>query len=167
MNKYTRLLLQAFLSLMALLVNPVHADVSIDDWRAIQDVMSRYAFTWDSKHAEQHVNLFTENGISQIIYAGNILSETTSNSERLTRTQNRLSEFTSKGISSRHILSNMILKTGSEGEITGKTYFYVVLTTEGEAAPTPKYTGVYKDTFSKTEEGWKISHHEAHLDQNL
>jgi len=49
----------------------------------------------------------------------------------------------------------------------GETYFYVVLSVEGEDAPRPKYSGVYKDTFSKTEQGWKISRHEAHLDQKL
>jgi len=66
--------------------------------------MSRYAAAWDSKDAERHVALFTEDATAQIIYEGSVLSETSSNKERMERTLNRLSEFTASGISTRHIL---------------------------------------------------------------
>jgi len=167
MTRYTRLLLKAVFSLVLLLTSPVSADVSVNHRWAIQDLMSRYAAAWDSKDAERHVALFTEDATAQIIYEGSVLSETSSNKERMERTLNRLSEFTASGISTRHILSNMILENGPEGKIIGETYFYVVLILKGKAEPIPKYSGVYRDTFIKTEEGWKISHHEAHLDQKL
>jgi 3-phenylpropionate/cinnamic acid dioxygenase small subunit len=164
MKKYTRLLT---LLLIALLANPVNAEILIKDRQEIQDIMSKYAYSWDSKNADEHINLFTDDCIYQTIANGRVISEVTSSSERLIGFRNRFGKFESNGISTRHILSSMMLETGLEGQITGETYFYVVWNVEGKAAPIPKFTGIYRDTFSRTVDGWRISRHEVHLDQKL
>ncbi len=138
--------------------------VSTNDRLEIQDLLSNYARAWDSKNVERFVSLFTEDAIAQVYLAGTLAAEAVTLEQRTQHAMAQTSGFRTNGIQTRHYMANTILTPQSDNTVQGETYFYVTWQYEGEKSPILKHTGVYVDTFVKTNNGWKFLKHETRVD---
>jgi 3-phenylpropionate/cinnamic acid dioxygenase small subunit len=145
-------------------VNAGNPSISNDDRAEIRDLLSKYAHAWDSKNVEKFISLFTEEAIVQIYLAGVLKGEAVTVEQRTQHALMRTRKFRAEGIQTRHYLTNTLLTLQPDNAIRGKTYFYVTWQYEGEMSPIPKHTGVYMDTFVKTDSGWKFLKHETRVD---
>jgi uncharacterized protein (TIGR02246 family) len=142
--------------------------MSIEDKLAIEEIIARYSYTYDSRDAEGFAQLFVEDGVFEVFVPG----KTTASVRLQSRTEirewaaQRLHERDG-GFTSRHYQSGILFD-----ELTGNsalTRTMVLVTHQGvtEAAPRPTVSGVYRDRWRKTHTGWRFAHRAAHLDRDV
>lgn len=141
-----------------------YTSVSDPDRSEITDLIYRYSYTVDARDIESFVSLFTEDcrWVAHLAERTIVLDSRTKLREHVTT---RLKYFTDQGIQTRHLQTNTILTRVNADQVQGVTYVTLLGQVKGEAAPRVISTGIYKDEFVKTEEGWRFSIREATLDQ--
>jgi len=60
------------------------------------------------------------------------------------------------GTKKRYLVGNIMLDAAGEGEAAGSAYFFLIIPGKGGGQPTMLGTGIYDDSFVKTDKGWKI-----------
>tara|TARA_Y100001934_G_scaffold176513_1_gene209069 strand:- start:1681 stop:2217 length:537 start_codon:yes stop_codon:yes gene_type:complete len=143
---------------------PAPSKISLSDRKAIMDLISSYGHTWDNKDAKGWTGLFTEDAVWLYRAGGELKNTIHSRTARLNFANEKLEQFAEQGIQTRHLQSNTLLTRKADGSIHGETIFMVPWQTTGESAPRLIHTGVYRDTFVKTKQGWKFSRREVHVD---
>jgi len=159
-----RALLSAFV-----LSSPVWAQgpVEISDRNAIDDLISRYSHTWDSKDPKGWSDLFVEDGIWENFFAGKKDKSLGSGAERLAFAEKLQGSFRERGIVTRHHQTNTLLKKKEDGTIEGETVFSVIWQQHDEPLPKLMHSGVYRDIYVKTDRGWKFRVREVRFDHQL
>jgi uncharacterized protein (TIGR02246 family) len=116
--------------------------MSLEDKLAIQEVIARYAYTWDAKDADGVANLFTEDAVWEMIAPGDTWPSHRMESRAAIRT--------------RHHQSGTVFDELSAA--TARTLTMVLVTHQGpvDLAPRSHRSGVYHDQWRKTPEGWKL-----------
>ena len=150
-----------------LLTVPVFADESqfLNDRLAIATVIAQYSYTWDSKEAEAYANLFTEDAVMEVWLPSmaspwfklktrqSILNDAkTAHSTRLAKRQTR------------HHQSALIFHEISASSARTQNMVLITFQTSRDKAPILKYSGIFKDEWRKTEQGWRLSHRALYLD---
>ena len=141
-----------------------YTSVSDPDRSEITDLIYRYSYTVDARDLEGFLSLFTEDcrWVANLPEKPIVLESRTKLREYVTT---RLKYFTDQGIQTRHLQTNTILTRVNADQVQGVTYIMLLGQVKGEAAPRVISTGIYKDQFVKTEEGWRFAVREATLDQ--
>ena len=142
------------------------AGVPTEDRQQIADLVSRYAYTYDSKDVEGFVALFTQDCLWES-YAGaeqKKIAKVTNRDELRSIVSQRLAMMQQKGIQSRHYQTNTLLTARSDGQVEGTTMLNLVRQVPG-AQPMTATTGIYRDVFVRTTAGWRFAKRSLYIDQ--
>ena len=133
--------------------------MSLADKLDILEVIARYAYTYDGRDADGFAQLFTTDGIFEVMYAGGSQPELrlTSRAAIHAWVVQRHQQVV-KGIQDRHFQSGTLFDVLTPE--TAQTRTMVLITHQGGTDPTPRpmLSGVYHDRWHKTERGWHITH---------
>lgn len=139
--------------------------ITMEDRLLIQDLITRFGRTYDDRDAEGWAALFTERAPMPSYIAGKLSRELNTNEQRSKWAQSRLETFQKDGVfKTRHYQTNTLLTPLADGEVEGTTVFLVTYQYVAEATPRLIHTGMYRDRFLKTPEGWKFARREIHVD---
>ncbi len=130
--------------------------ISVSDRIEIQDLISRYSHTWDSKDPKGWSDLFVKGGVWTNYFAGKKNKSLGSGDEILAFAEELQGSFRDRGIVTRHHQTNTLLKKKEDGSIEGETVFSVIWQHHDDPLPKLMHSGVYRDTYVKTDEGWKF-----------
>ena len=84
--------------------------IEVRDRFAIDDLLSRYSHSWDSKDPEEWADLFIDEGIWQNSFAGKVETILKSNKERLQFAKKLQESFRQNGVTTRHHQTNTLLR---------------------------------------------------------
>ena len=117
--------------------------IEISDRIAIDDLISRYSHTWDSKDARGWSDLFVKDGVWANYFAGKKDKLLGSGDERLAFAEKLQGSFRERRIVTRHHQTNTLLKKKEDGTIEGETVFSVIWQHHDEPLPKLMHSGVY------------------------
>lgn len=161
----TILIIGCFYSVALLAAAPASPEISTKDNQEVLNLLSKHAYSWDSRDYKTWLSLFTDDAISRNYLAGKNIGTLSSNKQRLAMAKERLTYFESQGIQTRHFQTSTLLTRISEDTISGLTMFYVTWQHNNGSHPQIQHTGIYKDIYKKTIDGWKFSSREVHIDR--
>ena len=141
--------------------------MNADDRQAILDLIAQYGYTYDTNDVEGFLALFHDDAVQSSYVAGQTAPLITrqSNSERRTYMLGRRGALAQHGVQPRHYQLNMVLTAVGAGLVRGQTMILVTHQRPSEATPQVVGTGIYRDEFRRSADGWKFSRREAYLDQ--
>jgi 3-phenylpropionate/cinnamic acid dioxygenase small subunit len=140
-------------------------DITIEDRLSILDLIALYGRTYDDHDAAGWAALFTDSAPMPMYLAGKLSRELNTNEERRKWAQSRFETFDKDGVFKiRHYQTNTLLTQRDDGTVEGTTLFFVTLQYAAETTPRPIHTGMYRDHFVKTPEGWRFAKREIHID---
>jgi SnoaL-like domain len=132
--------------------------MSLADKLDILEVIARYAYTYDGRDADGFAQLFTDDGIFEVMYSGGSQPELRLESRAAIRAWAvQRHQQVIKGIQDRHYQSGTLFDVLTSEEAQTRTM--VLITHQGGNDPTPRpvLSGVYHDRWHKTENGWHIT----------
>ena len=141
--------------------------MSIEEKLAIHEMIARYSYTYDGQDADGFAQLFVEDGVFEIFVPGKTNPSVRLQSRKeirewaTQRLQERVGRFTS-----RHYQSGILFDELTSDSALTRTMVLVTHQDVTEAAPRPTHSGVYHDQWRKTDEGWRLAHRAAHVDQD-
>ena len=140
--------------------------MSVDDRLAIQKTIARYSYTYDGLDADGYANVFTDDGVFEVFLPGQTSPAVRVESRRAIRDwAARRLQARRERFGSRHYQTGTIFDELTADSAVTRTLVLVTHQHTGEAAPRIAHTGVYHDRWRRTDEGWRIAHRAAHLDQ--
>lgn len=140
--------------------------MSADDKLAIHETIARYSYTYDGLDADGYAGVFTNDGVFEVFLPGQtspavrIESRMAIREWAARRLQKRRGRF-----GSRHYQSGTVFDELTANSAQTRTMVLVTHQHAGEPTPRIAHTGVYLDEWRRTDEGWRIAHRAAHLDQ--
>ena len=139
--------------------------IAVEDRLLIQDLITLYGRTYDDRDADGWVALFTDSAPMPLYIAGKLARELNTNEDRKKWAQSRFETFEKDGVfTTRHYQTNTLLKPLGDGTAEGTTLFFVTFQYAAETTPRPIHTGIYRDRFVKTSEGWRFARREIYID---
>ena len=146
-------------------VNASSNELSLEDRAQIEDVISRYVQTWDTRDVEGWLALYTEDAVQPVYFQGEKAVEVTSTEQRRQIADNFFPDIDRQGIiSTRHFQTNSLFEKQSDGSVKGTTWYVEIRLFDDPDADPLVRTGEYRDVFVKTDQGWKFARREIHLD---
>jgi ketosteroid isomerase-like protein len=132
--------------------------MSLEDKMNILEVIARYAYTYDGRDADGFAQLFTEDGIFEVLPSGGSQPELRLESRAaihawvVQRHQQVVQE-----IQDRHYQSGTLFDVLTQEHAQTRTM--VLITHQGGHDPTPRpvLSGVYHDRWQKTQRGWQLT----------
>ena len=133
--------------------------ISFEDQQQLSDLISQYSYAWDAKDADALIALFAPDCVWQEYReAGTKLIANYQGRAEFDRAiRPQLEGYKKVGFQSRHFQSNLILDL--TGENTAEATNMVIITSQplGRKEPELSDTGIYKTSFVKTPNGWKMT----------
>jgi len=141
--------------------------MSIEDKLAIQELIARYSYTYDSKDADGFAQLFVEDGVFEVFVPGKATASVRLQSRAEIRewAARRLQARDGR-VTSRHYQSGTLFDELTSASALTRTMVLVTHQGVAEAAPRPTISGVYHDQWRKTQTGWRLAHRAAHVDRD-
>ena len=134
------------------------------DRMAIGDQLAQYSYRWDSKNSAGFADLFTEDGVMERRVGGEVVRVAVGRQAILdyatTSHQGRLADRQSR----HHMSALVILQLSSESAVT-ENMALITHQTENDRAPVIRSSGIYRISWRKTEDGWKIAERILFTDQ--
>jgi uncharacterized protein (TIGR02246 family) len=148
-------------------LEPRAATMSVEDKLAIQEVIARYSYAYDSRDADAFAQLFVEDGSFAVIVPGESTPKVRRSSRAAIRewAEQRLQERTGR-FTSRHYQSGILFDELTPGSALTRTMVLVTHQGVTEVAPRLTVSGIYHDQWRKTHEGWRLVHRTAQLDRD-
>ena len=133
--------------------------MSLEDKLAIQEVITRFSYTWDAKDAEDFAQLFSEDAVLEIFTSSGTRPQRHLASRVAIRqwaVQNHAERL--GGIQTRHHQSSLLFDELTSD--TARTRTMVLVTHQGatEAVPRLHRSGMYHMQWRNLPEGWRIVH---------
>lgn len=142
------------------------AELSAADRSALLDVISQYSHKWDGADNKGWVDLFKDDAVIQASFRGELAWKYGSNKERLEFIEAFYANSKKIGmLQSRHFQTNTLFTPQADGTVHSDTMFAVTFQFKGEPAPRFSNTGIYRDHFEKTKDGWKFTLRDILVDQ--
>ena len=140
--------------------------MNADDRQAILDLIAQYGYTYDANDVEGFCALFQEDAVMDAYVPGQSTPVTTrkSNSERRTHMLGRRGALAQQGVQPRHYQLNTVLTEVREGLVRGQTMILLTHQHPSEAVPRVAVTGIYRDEFCRSADGWKFARREQYFD---
>ena len=141
--------------------------MSLADKLDILEVIARYAYTYDGRDADGFAQLFTDDGIFEVMHAGSSQPELRLASRSAIRAWVvQRHQQVVKGIQDRHFQSGTVFDVLTPEHAQTRTM--VLITHQGANDPTPRpvLSGVYHDCWHKTPSGWQIAQRTLHHDHH-
>ena len=131
---------------------------SIEDRLAIAEQLAQYSYRWDSKDSEGFADLFTEDGVMERRLGGALVSGS--------RVVGRQAIFAyAKGShegrladrQTRHHMSALVFLELSTDVAVTENMALITHQTADDRVPFISGSGIYRNTWRKTDQGWKIA----------
>ena len=132
--------------------------MSLADKMDILEVIARYAYTYDGRDADGFAQLFTEDGIFEVIAAGDRHPELRLESRAAIHAWVvQRHQQVVQGIHDRHYQAGTLFEVLTQEHAQTRTM--VLITHQGVHDPTPRpvLSGVYHDRWHKTHGGWQLT----------
>jgi uncharacterized protein (TIGR02246 family) len=142
--------------------------LSVEDRLAIQEVIAKYSYTYDSNDADGFAQLFVEDGVFEVFVAGNTAAVFVLQSRAAIYAwaKQRL-EGRRGAVTSRHHQTGILFEELTSDAARTRTMVLVTHQLPGEASPLPTLTGSYQDIWRRTDAGWRIVRRSAHVDREV
>jgi hypothetical protein len=133
--------------------------MSLEDKWAIQEMLARFSYAWDTKAAEDFTQLFSDDAVLEIFASDGTrpqLHLTSGAAIRKWAVENHTERL--RGIQTRHYQSGLLFDELTAE--TARTRTMVIVTHQGatEAVPRLHRSGMYQMQWRKLPEGWRIIH---------
>jgi ketosteroid isomerase-like protein len=140
--------------------------MNAEDRQAILDLIAQYGYTWDANDVEGFCALFHDDAVINLYVPGQATPVHThqANSDRRAYIQSRWEALAAQGIQPRHYQLNTVLTEVSPGLVRGQLMILLTHQYPGEAVPRVVVTGIYRDEFRRTAEGWKFARRDQYID---
>jgi|TARA_B100000959_G_scaffold262765_1_gene301505 uncharacterized protein (TIGR02246 family) len=143
-----------------LLITPVLAaeDSTIEDKLAIAEMAAQYSYRWDSKDSAGFAKLFTEDGVMERWVAGELVAGSRLDSREAilnyakTSHEGRLADR-----QTRHHASGLVFIELSADTALTENMALITHQTAGTAPAFISGSGIYRNSWRKTSEGWRIT----------
>ncbi len=145
--------------------------MDVDDRLAILDRIAHYSYAWDGRDSDAYAALFTEDGVFEV-FAGREEPVIHNNGREAIRAWARGIHSGEEpgmrqhppGEQTRHNQSGTVFEElGGDAALT-HTMLLSTAQAPGDAIPRPSTTGVYRDEWRRTPEGWRIARRTLRLD---
>jgi uncharacterized protein (TIGR02246 family) len=140
--------------------------MSVEDRLAIQEVIARYSYTYDSKDSEAFAQLFVEDGVFEVIVPGESSPTVRLSSRTAIREWAAQRHQLNAGSQARHYQSGVLFDELTGDTATTRTMLLLTRQNAPDAAPILHLTGVYHDKWRKTREGWRFVHRAVRVDRD-
>ncbi len=140
--------------------------MSVQDKLAIQEMIARYSYAYDSKDAEAFAQLFVEDGIFEVIVPGESSPTVRLSSRGAIREWAAQRHQLNAASQARHYQLDVLFDELTAEMATVRTM--LLLTRQGapDASPLLHLTGVYHDKWRRTRDGWRLVHRAARIDRD-
>ncbi len=146
--------------LLWLIAKPIAADELsiIANKLAIAETLAQYSYRWDSKDAEGFANLFTEDGVMErwlngAVVEGSRIEGKSAIFDYARRShQGRLADR-----QTRHHFSGLVFLELTDDTAVTENMALITHQTADDGAAFIRSSGIYRNTWSKTAQGWRIS----------
>jgi hypothetical protein len=131
---------------------------AIEDKLAIAEQLANYSYRWDAKDAEGFSDLFADDGVMERCRVDELVK-----TSRVTGRQaifdyaKRSYEGRLADRQSRHHFSALVFRKLSESVAITENLALITHQTEDSRVPFVTASGIYRNTWTKTSRGWKIS----------
>ena len=122
--------------------------MNAEDRFEILDLISNYSYAFDEIDIEKFLSLFIDEP-----YLGDRVTDKQEMRQLIKSLHKNNIEF---GSQCRHLQTNTVLEELSDGLVSGKTMYTVLLQYRGDPNPRLVSCGIYEDEFVKTPNGWKF-----------
>ena len=138
-----------------------HADCS-----AIEDVIAQYAYRWDGKDAEGFADLFTEDAVFEVEVSGvRIPDARVEGRPAILAYAKDSHEGRLAGKQTRHHMTSLVFVELTDDSAATENMVLVTHQSATDATPQPRVSGVYRNDWRRTSQGWKISRRLLLLDK--
>ena len=138
--------------------------MSSEDRFAILEVIANYSYSYDARDADAYAALFTEDAVFEV-YAGREKPLVHNEGREAIREWARgLHEEMPEGYRSRHNQSGTVFEELGPDAARTRTMLLGTRLYPGDSAPRVSGTGVYRDEWRKTAEGWRFARRILHMD---
>ncbi|MCR9096074.1 MAG: nuclear transport factor 2 family protein [bacterium] len=136
------------------------------DRLAIADAIAQYAYQWDAKNAEGFADLFTEDAIFEVEVSGVRVPDARVEGRPAIYAYAKDShEGRLAGKQTRHHMTSLVFIALTDDAATTENMVLVTHQSGTDATPQPRASGIYRNTWRKTSQGWKISRRLLLLDR--
>jgi len=140
--------------------------MSTEDKLAIQEIIAKYSYAYDSKDAEAFAQLFVEDAIFEVIVPGES-GPTVKLSSRVAIREWAVQRHELNAASQvRHYQSGILFSELTAETASTRTMLLLTRQSVPDAVPLLYLTGVYHDKWRKIREGWRIAHRTARVDRD-
>jgi SnoaL-like domain len=132
--------------------------MSLADKLDILEVIARYAYTYDGRDADGFAQLFTEDGIFEVIAAGDSYPELRLESRAAIHAWVvQRHHHVVKEIQDRHYQSGTLFEVLTPEHAQTRTMVLITHQEVHDPTPRPVLSGVYHDHWHKTQCGWQFT----------
>ncbi len=169
-GRLANLLLLVLAICLQVAVTTAHAQEnnSVADRLAIAEVVAKYAYHWDSKDAKGFADLFTEDAVLERWASGKPVSDSRLEGRQAILTyakeahQGRLADK-----QTRHHMSNLVFIELTKDTARTENMVLVTHQIEADAAAYINNSGIYRNTWRRTDQGWKIARRVLFIDSAI
>ncbi len=141
---------------------------NIEKILAKQEILAtiyQYSYNFDGKNPDKFAELFTEDAVWEVFPLGAEKPQIsfTNRSDLKDFVSNRFKTVLANR-QTRHYLTNTVFLELTNNFARTRSTVLVVHTIKGEKQPQVMISAMFKDEFTKTEDGWKFSHHIAAME---
>ena len=131
---------------------------AIEDRLAIADQLAQYSYRWDAKNAVGFADLFTDDGVmerrrgGELVPGSRVVGRQAILDYARTSHQGRLADRQTR----HHFSALVFLELTTDAAVT-RNMALITHQTADEPAPFIRSSGIYRNTWRKTDQGWKIA----------
>ena len=145
--------------------------MSADDRLAILDQIGRYSYAWDGKDSDTYAALFTEDAVFEVFTRGDEPVIHNEGREAIRRWARATHSGERPGLrphppdeQTRHNQSGTVFDELGADAARTRTMLLSARQGPGDVIPIPSTTGVYRDEWRRTSEGWRIARRSLRID---
>lgn len=129
----------------------------IADKIAIAEMLAQYPYRWDSKNSREFAELFTDNGVIERWLEGSLVEGSRIQGKQAIFDYAKQShEGRLADRQTRHHFSGLVFLELSEQAAITENMALITHQTANDTAPVIRSSGIYRNSWLKTEQGWKI-----------
>jgi uncharacterized protein (TIGR02246 family) len=141
--------------------------LSVEDRQAIQDVIAQYSYAYDSQDAEGFAQLFAEDGVFEVFVPVKEAAVLRLQARAAIQAWAAKRFAARRGVfTSRHHQSGTLFEELTSDSAKSRTMVLATHQRLDAALPRLDLTGVYRDLWIKTTQGWRFAHRAAYVDRD-
>ena len=143
------------IAFLLMLVTTSYAD-GIADKFAITEMLAEYSYRWDAKASREFADLFTDDSILET-WRGEVLVNRVKGKQDILNYAEQSHKVRLIDRQTRHHFSGLVFKTLSETSAITENMALITHQTADDQQPIIRSSGIYRISWEKESEGWKMS----------